>query len=258
MTPRAVVSLKDDWGRRLAKEIPCETVTFSRTEGDYRLTGETPTSEGTSFFLEGKEETIGFISPFPGQYNSENAAGALLAAHQFGVSMKTLQRGLAKVPPVRGRLEKIPTGREFSMYLDYAHTPDGLEKALTALRQLQPGRLVCLFGCGGDRDRTKRSIMGSVAAELSDLCIVTSDNPRTEDPIEIIHDIMPGVYAYNTPYTVISDRIEAIHWAIDNAARGDVILLAGKGHEDYQIIGHVKHHMDEREIVSSYLKGKDR
>ena len=100
--------------------------------------------------------------------------------------------------------------------------------------------------------------MGSVAAELSDLCIVTSDNPRTEDPVAIIRDIMPGVYAHNTEYTVINDRIEAIHWAIDNALPGDVILLAGKGHEDYQVIGHVKHHMDEREIVSSYLKGNDR
>lgn len=257
MTPRAVVSLKDDWGRRLAKEIPCETVTFSRTEGDYRLTGETPTSEGTSFFLEGKEETIGFISPFPGQYNSENAAGALLAAHQFGVSMKTLQRGLAKVPPVRGRLEKIPTGREFSMYLDYAHTPDGLEKALTALRQLQPGRLVCLFGCGGDRDRQKRPQMGQIAAALSDFVVLTSDNPRSEAPRAILQDILAGLRETDTPYAVIENRETAIAFTIQSAQKGDVILLAGKGHETYQVLQVGKIPFDERKITAEWLSRAD-
>ena len=127
---------------------------------------------------------------------------------------------------------------------------------LRTLRPVTRGRLVTLFGCGGDRDRQKRPIMGKVAAELSDFVIVTSDNPRTEDPDAIISEITEGLRTSSTPYHVLTDRIEAIHYAIDNAASGDVILLAGKGHEDYQIVGHEKHHMDEREIVADYLKEK--
>ena len=145
------------------------------------------------------------------------------------------------------------------MLIDYSHKPDALEKALKALRPVTRGRLVVLFGCGGDRDRLKRPIMGEIAARYADFVVVTSDNPRTEEPMEIIREILPGVEKGQTPYKMIPDRPEAIRWAIDNAGPGDVILLAGKGHEDYQIIGHEKHHMDEREIVRDFLeKRKER
>jgi len=151
-------------------------------------------------------------------------------------------------------MESVPTDGDYSILIDYSHKPDALEKALKALRPVTKGRLIVLFGCGGDRDRGKRPIMGEIAADNADLVIVTSDNPRTEDPMDIIREILPGVESRHKAYKMICDRPEAIRWAIDNAGKGDVILLAGKGHEDYQIIGHEKHHMDEREIVADWLK----
>ena len=155
---------------------------------------------------------------------------------------------------VKGRIEVVPTGRDFTVIIDYAHTPDALEKILKATHEFSKGRVVAVFGCGGDRDKTKRPIMGMVAAQNADFCVVTSDNPRTEDPQTIIDDIMPGVESGDTPYAVVVNRREAIAFAMKNAQKDDVILLAGKGHEDYQIIGTEKHHFDEREVVADILK----
>ena len=155
---------------------------------------------------------------------------------------------------VKGRMEVVPTDGDYTIVIDYAHTPDALENALKALRTGEKGRLVALFGCGGDRDRTKRPIMGAIAADNADFVIVTSDNPRTEDPQEIINEIVEGIKGRKNRYRVICDRVEAIKWAIDNHMPDDVILLAGKGHEDYQVVGHEKHHMDEREIVAEHIE----
>jgi folylpolyglutamate synthase/dihydropteroate synthase len=142
---------------------------------------------------------------------------------------------------------------DYSVIIDYSHKPDALEKVLKILRPITRGRLICLFGCGGDRDRLKRPIMGKIAEENSDICIVTSDNPRTEEPLAIIDEILAGMSNRASNKKVIPDRVEAIQWAVDKAMPGDVILLAGKGHEDYQIVGHEKRHMDEREIVAEHL-----
>ena len=155
-------------------------------------------------------------------------------------------------------MEVVPTDADYSILIDYSHKPDALEKVLKTLRPVTRGRLMALFGCGGDRDRIKRPIMGAIAADNADICIVTSDNPRTEDPEAIIAEIIPGTENKHALVKNICDGIEAIHWAIDNACPGDVILLAGKGHEDYQEINHVKHHMDEREIVADYLEQRKR
>ncbi|MBR0351945.1 MAG: UDP-N-acetylmuramoyl-L-alanyl-D-glutamate--2,6-diaminopimelate ligase [Oscillospiraceae bacterium] len=256
----ACINLDDEWSSYFLDGLSCMVNTYSiqDSSAEYYADEILCTEKGASFTVHYKNECRNVHIPIPGLFSVHNALGALAVCCSAGLDFNSCCDALCSAKGVKGRLEIVDSEEDFTVIIDYAHTPDALKNVLNTLRPLTKGRLITLFGCGGDRDRTKRSIMGSVAAELSDLCIVTSDNPRTEDPIEIIHDIMPGVYAYNTPYTVISDRIEAIHWAIDNAARGDVILLAGKGHEDYQIIGHVKHHMDEREIVSSYLKGKDR
>ena len=155
---------------------------------------------------------------------------------------------------VKGRVEVVSTPGDYTMLIDYAHTPDALENVLTSAKGFAKGRVVALFGCGGDRDRTKRPKMGSIAAELADFVIVTSDNPRTEDPEAIIEDILTGMTDTRTPYAVVPNRIEAIHYAMDHARSGDVIILAGKGHETYQIIGHEKHHLDEREVVADYIR----
>ena len=147
----------------------------------------------------------------------------------------------------------MPTDTYYTVLIDYAQSPDGVENVLRAVRGFAKGRVVALFGCGGDRDRTKRPKMGKIAADLADFCVVTSDNPRTEDPKAIIDDILEGMKGSKTPMQVIVDRPEAIHWALAHAKKDDIIVLMGKGHETYQEVNHVKHHMDEREIVADYF-----
>ena len=187
-------------------------------------------------------------------YNTLDALGAALA---LGVPLEKSAEALALVPHVKGRVEVVPTpGKDYTVLIDYSHTPDSLENILRTVKGFAKGRTVALFGCGGDRDRTKRPKMGRIAADLADFVIVTSDNPRTEDPEAIIADILPGLEGTSTPYQVICDRVEAIHWAMDHARPGDVIALCGKGHETYQEIDHKKYHMDEREIVADHLAGK--
>ena len=191
----------------------------------------------------------------PGGFMVYNTLDVLGAAQALGVSLEESARVLAAVPHVKGRVEVVPTpGKDYTILIDYAHSPDGLENVLTSVKGFAKGRTIALFGCGGDRDKTKRPKMGKIAADIADFVVVTSDNPRTENPGDIIADILPGLEGSNTPHVVIEDRVEAIHWAMDHAQPGDVIALCGKGHETYQEINHVKHHMDEREIVADYLK----
>ncbi len=190
----------------------------------------------------------------PGMFTVHNtlcAAGVLLGA---GYSFDDVVAGLNCIPKVPGRAEIITEGLPFDVMLDYAHTPDALENILTTIRTYAKGRIVTLFGCGGDRDRTKRPKMAVAAAKYSDFLIVTSDNPRTEDPEAIIAEILCGLEGATVPYEVIVNRKEAIGYAIRNARPGDLILLAGKGHEDYQIIGKEKYHFDEKEIVKEFLE----
>ena len=153
-----------------------------------------------------------------------------------------------------GRFELLNTGTDYSVILDYAHTPDGLENILKTARDITSGRLVTLFGCGGDRDAAKRPIMGEVAGRYSDFCIITSDNPRSEEPMAIINDILPGIKKTDCPYEVIENRRQAIEFALRNARANDVIILAGKGHETYQLIKGQTIHFDEREIVAEILE----
>jgi UDP-N-acetylmuramoyl-L-alanyl-D-glutamate--2,6-diaminopimelate ligase len=172
---------------------------------------------------------------------------------QLGVSLEAACKALETAKGVKCRVEVVPTDGDYTILIDYAHTPDALDNVLDSMRHVTEGRLVALFGCGGDRDRTKRPVMGRIAQENADLVIVTSDNPRTEDPMDIIQDILKGMYEEMGNLEVIPDRVKAIEWAIENHRDGDVIILAGKGHEDYQIIGTEKFHMDEREIVAEIL-----
>jgi len=175
----------------------------------------------------------------------------------LGFDLKKILESLKMVKGVKGRLEVVNTGRDFTVIIDYAHTPDALLNVLTALRGVTNGRIVTLFGCGGDRDRTKRPIMGKIAFDLSDYCIVTSDNPRSEEPMNIINDILEGVKGSKTPYKVIENRKEAIEYALKNAKSNDTILLAGKGHETYQILKDKTISFDEREIIREILNLTD-
>ncbi len=190
----------------------------------------------------------------PGRFSVYNALGVMAAGLALGIRLSDCAKAMKSAKGVKGRLELVETDGDYAIVIDYCHKPDALEKVLRTLRPVTRGRLIVLFGCGGDRDRLKRPIMGRIAAELADLCIVTSDNPRTEQPEAIIDEILAGMTESDTPREVICDREAAIAWAIDNVRPGDVILLAGKGHEDYQVVGHEKRHMDEREIVAFCLK----
>ena len=192
----------------------------------------------------------------PGIFSVYNALSVMAAGLSLGIPLADCADAMSSAKGVKGRMELVPTDGDYTILIDYAHKPDALEKVLKTLRPVTKGRLIALFGCGGDRDHGKRPIMGRIAAELADLCVVTSDNPRTEDPQAIIDDILRGMKNCATAVQVIPDREKAIAWAIDKAGPGDVILLAGKGHEDYQVVGKEKRHMDEREIVASVLASR--
>jgi UDP-N-acetylmuramoyl-L-alanyl-D-glutamate--2,6-diaminopimelate ligase len=192
----------------------------------------------------------------PGMFSVYNAMAVIAASSVLGVEVECAAQALKTCKGVKGRAEVIPTGKDFTVIIDYAHTPDALENITKTARELTNGRVVTLFGCGGDRDKAKRPLMAEAAAKYSDYIIVTSDNPRGENPSAIIDDILIGLKDTTVSYTTIENRREAIHWAINNAEAEDVIILAGKGHETYQIIGKEKRHFDEREVVLDALSMK--
>lgn len=246
----------DKWTDFMLNGATCKAMTFSAesdiadlTAKDIRLS-----ATGVRFAAVYKDELALTRLAIPGNFSVHNALGAIAVGLSLGISLADCCDAMASAKGVKGRVEVVPTDGDYSIIIDYSHKPGALETVLQTLRPVVKGRLVCLFGCGGDRDKVKRPIMGAIAADNSDFVIVTSDNPRTEEPEEIIREIVAGMKNKRTPKKVICDREEAIHWAIDNARPGDVILLAGKGHEDYQVVGHEKRHMDEREIVADWLE----
>ena len=249
-------NLDDAWADFMRDGASCRTMTFSteKNEADLVAKDIRLTADGVRFASVSGDEISMTKLGIPGMFSVYNALGTMSVGLALGLSLADCSDAMSSAKGVKGRLEIVPTGRDVSVVIDYSHKPDALEKVLKTLKPVTRGRLIALFGCGGDRDKLKRPIMGRIAADNADLVVVTSDNPRTEDPDEIIREIVAGMKDKRTPTKVICDRREAIAWAIDNAAQGDVLLLAGKGHEDYQVVGHEKHHMDEREIVSDCLK----
>ena len=189
----------------------------------------------------------------PGSFSVYNSLTAIAICHHFGVPEDVIKQALGDVK-VKGRIEIVPVTGRYTLMIDYAHNAMSLESLLTTLREYEPGRLVCLFGCGGNRAKSRRYEMGEVSSRLADLTVVTSDNPRNEEPMDIINDILIGVHKADGEYVTIPDRKEAIAYCMRNARDGDIIVLAGKGHEDYQEIKGVKHHMDERELIAEIIK----
>ena len=251
-----VVNADDPWTERLLREATCRVFTYAeQAEADLQAKNVSLGADHIAFDAVEKSGSVPVQVGIPGGFMVYNTLDVLGAAQALGVSLEESARVLAAVPHVKGRVEVVPTpGKDYTILIDYAHSPDGLENVLTSVKGFAKGRTIALFGCGGDRDKTKRPKMGKIAADIADFVVVTSDNPRTENPGDIIADILPGLEGSDTPHVVIEDRVEAIHWAMDHAQPGDVIALCGKGHETYQEINHVKHHMDEREIVADYLK----
>ncbi len=248
----AVVHLGDDYGKRLFSEISCEKDGYALDlpQADISASDIRLQAAGTQFMLRMHGKEIPVAMRMTGLFNVANASAAIAVGKHLGIPMDTMLGLLAAYPGVRGRCEVIPTPLACTVICDYAHTPDALEKVLGSLRKCTDGRLIAVFGCGGDRDAAKRPLMARAAAAAADLLVVTSDNPRTEDPLAIIDDILTGLAGTDVPYLTEPDRAEAIYCAMKEARAGDVVVLAGKGHEDYQIIGTEYHHMDERELAA--------
>ena len=251
------VNVDDPWAKEILAHATCPVITYSAKgqaaleATDIRLE---PHHVAFTAHYQGTETacTLGI----PGAFSVYNALSAMSAALALGIAPEKAAASLATARGVKGRAEVVPTpGKDYTVLIDYSHTPDSLENILKTVREFARGRVIAVFGCGGDRDPIKRPIMGKIAADLADLVVVTSDNPRTEDPMAIIDQILVGIPKDQTPTTVIENRRQAIRWAMDNAQAGDVIVLAGKGHETYQEIGHEKFHLDEREEVAAHLMG---
>jgi UDP-N-acetylmuramoyl-L-alanyl-D-glutamate--2,6-diaminopimelate ligase len=246
-----VVNLDDEAWRALP--VRSRRITFGEhPAADLRASGVALDASGSRFLLSGCFGSAEASLPLLGDFNVANALAAAACALGLGRPLPEVVARLARAPQVPGRMERIAE-QPCTVLRDYAHTPDALERALATLRPLTRGRLIVVFGCGGDRDRGKRPLMGRIAAELADLAVVTSDNPRTEDPGAIIDDIEQGMGGM--PHRRVVDRLEAIRQALDEARPGDTLLLAGKGHETYQVLGNEKVGFDEREIVGRLVKG---
>ena len=233
-----------------------ETVTYSvRDPADYTATCIKMLQTRVEYDLLYQKEKAHVNVGIPGGFSVYNSLAAIAALLELGFDCDAVIAAIGKVRGVKGRIEVVPTDTPYAVIIDYAHTPDGLKNILTAVRPITKGRLLTVFGCGGDRDKTKRPKMAKTAAELSDMLFVTSDNPRTEDPDAIIKDILAGLDGSTVPVHVDPDRTESIRAALREAKAGDTVILAGKGHETYQILAGGKIHYDEREIVRGILDG---
>lgn len=249
-----IVNSDDRYGKHLTEiEFSGTMVTYGMGAScDFRATDIRSDLNGTVFKLEMSQRSMLVRTPLIGHFNVYNAMAALAAAHGLNMNLREAVANLADAPQIPGRLESVG-GRQinFRVYVDYAHTPDALEKALTTLRELNPARIITVFGCGGDRDHQKRPLMGKVVDQLSDVAFVTSDNPRSEEPGKIIEQVVAGMT--RGKYEVIEDRRSAIRAAIDMAGARDIVLIAGKGHEDYQEINGVRDSFDDRKVARQYI-----
>ena len=247
-----VINVDDEYSSYMLNGKNCEYITCTIKDNDADLV-----CEGLKLSEEGVSFTVNnacFTLNVPGEFSVYNALSVIGASRALGIPMETCAEYLAKATGVSGRAEIVPVEADYTVMIDYAHSPDGLENILSTVKGFVQNRIIVVFGCGGNRDATKRPIMGEIASRLADVVVVTSDNPRCEEPMEIINQILPGIDKNAAEVYVEESRYDAIHYALSIAQKGDLVLLAGKGHETYQEINGVKHHMDEREIIAEYFK----
>ena len=249
MCKTGVINNDDKYGERLVNTCKCKKISYGIESGELVAKNVEYGYKGVEFECGDMKIKLGI----PGEVSVYNALTAIGICKACGISDEVIEGALNVAQGVKGRAEVVECGRDFMLIIDYAHTPDGLQNILESVRGFAKGRVVVLFGCGGDRDKTKRPKMGRVAGKLADFCIVTSDNPRTEEPDFIIRDILDGMGDAMAEYVVIENRRDAIEYAIKHARKDDVIVLAGKGHEDYQILKDKTIHFDEREIIREIL-----
>ena len=251
---KAVINADDPYAPKMIAKALCPVTTYSLRDGVLKAEDLQLHAEGISFNAVIGNGVTNVSLGIPGKFTVYNAMAVLGIADALNIKMSDAAAALATAKGVKGRIEVVPTpGTPYSVLIDYAHTPDGLENVLTAVKGFCKGRVIAVFGCGGDRDPIKRPIMGRIGVTESDFAIITSDNPRTEDPMAIIGDILKGVHEDMGDYIVVPERRNAIRYAMDIAKKDDIIILAGKGHETYQEICGVKYHLDEREEVAAHL-----
>ena len=255
----AVINSDDDWGRKLVHYLSnkkVKTVTYGLANGaDYRAVDLRLTKTSIEFAIEVGSRKFKSSIPLVGRFNIYNALAALASCAAVGLNVRETVNNLKQLPQIPGRLESVSSGRAFEVFVDYAHTPDALEKTLLSIKELDPRRIILVFGCGGERDLEKRAKMGDVASRFSNYSIITSDNPRSEDPMEIIKGIESGFGGSH--YEILEDRREAIAKGVSYLAPGDVLLIAGKGHEDYQMVGKDRLEFDDRLVARQMLNDRD-
>jgi UDP-N-acetylmuramoyl-L-alanyl-D-glutamate--2,6-diaminopimelate ligase len=252
----AVLNADDEYARRI--DPPASTRTLWYGFGDtaeYRAQNVEFSFEGLRFYLNAQGKRFPIASPLTGRHNVYNILAAICTGVTYDIDMGTIARGIAECRSVPGRFERVNLGQPFLVVVDYAHTDDALRNLIAVARGLKPKRVITLFGCGGDRDRSKRPLMGMAAAQNSDFVVLTSDNPRSEDPLAIINDALVGLRRFDTPHVIEPDRAKAIRIALQRADPGDIVLLAGKGHEPYQVLSDRTIHFDDRETAAEILRG---
>lgn len=247
MCDTGIVNADDMYGARLCEKENC--ISYGIKNGKLMAENIEYGDKGVKFDCDGMRISLGI----PGVFSVYNALTAIGICKACGIADDVIEKALNSAKGVKGRAEIVDCGKDFTLLIDYAHTPDGLENILESVKKFAKGRVVAVFGCGGDRDKTKRPKMGRVAGRIADFCIVTSDNPRSEEPDAIIRDILEGMNDAIAEYVVIENRRDAIEYAIKHARKDDVVVLAGKGHEDYQILKNETIHFDEREVIRDIL-----
>ncbi|AIS52712.1 UDP-N-acetylmuramoyl-L-alanyl-D-glutamate--2,6-diaminopimelate ligase MurE [Thermoanaerobacter kivui] len=249
----SVINIDDKYSSMMIESSKAKVLTYGIKDFAYVMAKDIQNSlNGVKFKVQIEDKKEEMLLKIPGLFSVYNALAAITVADFLGITLPIIKEALSKVT-VKGRFELVETGRDFHVIIDYAHTPDGIKNIMEALNEYKTGRKILLFGCGGDRDKLKRPLMGEVAGRYADFCILTSDNPRSENPMEIILQIEEGIKKTNCPYTIIEDRKEAIRYALSIAKKDDVVILAGKGHETYQVIKDKVIPFDEREIVKEIL-----
>ena len=255
-----IINIDDNGGAKIYENIknlktPAYTYGIDN-EADFRASNIKIDARGVSYTLKTPTYEEEIFVPVPGKFTVYNTLAVIAACYMLNTPKDVIINGLKNTGGVAGRFETITNDKGISVIVDYAHTPDALENILNTAKEFAKGNIITVFGCGGDRDTTKRPLMGNIAQKLSDIAIVTSDNPRTEEPKAIIEDILKGLDTSKGNYKVVIDRKEAIEQAIEMAKKDDIVIIAGKGHENYQIIGKVKHHFDDKEIAQEFLNNK--
>ena len=256
-----IINIDDEGGKLIydkIKNLATPVYTYGiENKADFMAKNIKITAEGVSYKLITPTYEEDMFIPIPGKFTVYNSLAVIAACYKLNVPKEIIKEGFDKTKGVPGRFETVPNNKGVSVIIDYAHTPDAIENILKTTKEFAKSNIITVFGCGGDRDKSKRPIMGSIAQKLSDMCIITSDNPRTEDPQLIIDDILKGIDRNKNDYNIVPDREEAIKTAILKANKNDVVIITGKGHENYQIIGTKKEYFNDKSLASKYLNIKE-